>query len=373
MNPKIYFDHNATAPVKKPVMDAMICALKLCGNASSMHSSGRNARKLIEQSRDRVAKLIKTSPEQVIFTSGGTEANNLVIDGINRDHCLISAIEHDSILQTDKLHQKISVNEGGCVELGTLEKLLRVKDTPNIVSVMLANNETGVIQPIEEIVRLSQPFDTFVHTDAIQACGKVNLDWGILGVDALSLSAHKIGGPQGVGALILNKKFDLDARFFGGGQERSFRPGTENVPGIVGFGLAAELAADLDRNKGIELLRNELERKILKIAPNAVIHGQQSQRIPNTSCISMPGVLAETQIMKFDLAGIMVSAGSACSSGKVQNSHVLRAMGVKESEASSAIRVSLGYNNTIDEIDYFVKQWKKISDVVGSGNLREVA
>ena len=176
-----------------------------------------------------------------------------------------------------------------------------------------------------------------------------------------------------MGALILNRSFDLDPRFFGGGQERNYRPGTENIPGIVGFGVAAELAADLDRNKRIESLRDELECKILEIAPNAVIHGQHSQRIPNTSCISMPGVLAETQIMKFDLAGIMVSAGSACSSGKVHNSHVLKAMGVKESEASSAIRISLGYDNTIDEIDYFVKQWKKISHIASSGKMREVA
>ena len=373
MNQKIYFDHNATTPVKRPVIDAMMGALAICGNASSIHSSGRNARKLIEQSRDKVAKLIKVSPEQVIFTSGGTEANNLVISGINRDYCIMSAIEHDSILQTEKSHQKISVNESGLVELGTLEKLLRVKGSPNIVSVMLANNETGVIQPVEEIVKLSEPFDTFVHTDAIQACGKINLDWDTLGVDAISLSAHKIGGPQGVGALILNRSFDLDPRFFGGGQERNYRPGTENIPGIVGFGVAAELAADLDRNKRIESLRDELEYKILEIAPNAVIHGQRSQRIPNTSCISMPGVLAETQIMKFDLAGIMVSAGSACSSGKVHNSHVLKAMGVKESEASSAIRISLGYDNTIDEIDYFVTQWKKVSDIASSGKLREVA
>ncbi|MFL2781804.1 MAG: aminotransferase class V-fold PLP-dependent enzyme [Rhodospirillales bacterium] len=158
--------------------------------------------------------MIKTSPEQVIFTSGGTEANNLVIDGINRDFCLISAIEHDSVLQTNKMHEKISVDEGGVVELGALEKLLQEKNSANIVSVMLANNETGVIQPIKEIVRLSDPFDTFIHTDAIQACGKINLDWSDLGVDAMSLSAHKIGGPQGVGALILNKSFDLDPRFF---------------------------------------------------------------------------------------------------------------------------------------------------------------
>lgn len=354
-------------------MNEMMGALKLCGNASSIHSLGRDVRKLIEQSRDKVAKLIKTSPEQVIFTSGGTEANNLVIDGINRDFCLISAIEHDSVLQTNKMHEKISVDEGGVVELGALEKLLQEKNSANIVSVMLANNETGVIQPIKEIVRLSDPFDTFIHTDAIQACGKINLDWSDLGVDAMSLSAHKIGGPQGVGALILNKSFDFDPRSFGGGQERGYRPGTENVSGIVGFGFAAEIAADLDRNEGVELLRNELERKIMNVTPNAIIHGKQSPRLPNTSCISMPGVLAETQIMKFDLAGIMVSAGSACSSGKVHNSHVLQSMGVKESISSTAIRVSLGYDNTLEEVEYFVKQWKRIFDFVGVEKIRAVA
>jgi cysteine desulfurase len=239
---------------------------------------------------------------------------------------------------------------------------------------MLANNETGVIEPVAEIARIAKEHGALVHTDAVQALGKINVDWTDLGVDFMSLSAHKIGGPQGVGALVINEEIPLQSLIKGGGQERSRRAGTENVPGIVGFGAAAKLAAtNLDEIEEIKTLRDHLESGIRTIAPDTVVFGESVDRLPNTTCLSMPNVSSETQVMKFDLTGIMVSAGSACSSGKVQASHVLKAMDVVEEFASTAIRISLGHGNTMDEVEHFVSQWRKMYAQANPNKLKGAA
>ena len=270
--------------------------------------------------------------------------------------------------------EQMPVDGDGVINLAALAAKLAEMDGQALVSVMLANNETGVIQPVAEISRLAKERGALVHTDAIQALGKVKVDWTELAVDFMSLSAHKIGGPQGAGVLVVNEAVPLQSLIKGGGQERSRRAGTENVPGIVGFGAAANLAAEnIDKANEIKILRDHLESKIKSMAPDAVVFGERVDRLPNTICLSMPNVSSETQVMKFDLTGIMVSAGSACSSGRVQASHVLKAMGVGEEVASTAIRVSLGDSNTKDEVDYFVSQWREIYVRANSENLKGAA
>ncbi|MBT7955730.1 MAG: cysteine desulfurase [Rhodospirillaceae bacterium] len=369
-----YFDHNATAPVTAEVADAIAGAIALPGNASSVHTAGRQARQLVEQAREHIALLIGASPAQIVFTSGGTEANNLVLRGTECDHILASAVEHDSVLVAADNIEQMPVDGDGVINLAALAAKLAEMDGQALVSVMLANNETGVIQPVAEISRLAKEHGALVHTDAIQALGKVKVDWTELAVDFMSLSAHKIGGPQGAGVLVVNEAVPLQSLIKGGGQERSRRAGTENVPGIVGFGAAANLAAEnIDKANKIKILRDHLESKIKSMAPDAVVFGERVDRLPNTICLSMPNVSSETQVMKFDLTGIMVSAGSACSSGRVQASHVLKAMGVGEEVASTAIRVSLGDSNTKEEVDYFVSQWREIYVRANSENFKGAA
>lgn len=361
MKQTVYFDHNATTPVRAEVADAMAGALVLGGNASSVHGAGRQARQLVEEAREIIAELVGASPAQIVFTSGGTEANNLVLRGTECDHILVSAVEHNSVLDAADNIEIVPVDGNGVIDLTALTSRLSEIDGQVLISVMLANNETGVIEPIAEIVRIAKEHGALVHTDAIQALGKVNVDWGDLGVDFISLSAHKIGGPQGVGAIVINEEIPLKPILRGGGQERSRRAGTENVPGIVGFGAAAKLiAGELDQISKTQDLRDRMEASIKAKCSDAVIFGESIDRLPNTSCVSMPGVTSETQVMKFDLEDYMVSAGSACSSGKVQASHVLKAMGVDEETASTAIRISLGFGNNSNDVDAFVSQWEKI-------------
>ncbi len=361
MKQTVYFDHNATTPVRAEVADAMAGALVLGGNASSVHGAGRQARQLVEEAREIIAELVGASLAQIVFTSGGTEANNLVLRGTECDHILVSAVEHNSVLDAADNIEIVPVDGNGVIDLTALTSRLSEIDGQVLISVMLANNETGVIEPIAEIVRIAKEHGALVHTDAIQALGKVNVDWGDLGVDFISLSAHKIGGPQGVGAIVINEEIPLKSILRGGGQERSRRAGTENVPGIVGFGAAAKLiAGELDQISKTQDLRDRMEASIKAKCSDAVIFGESIDRLPNTSCVSMPGVTSETQVMKFDLEDYMVSAGSACSSGKVQASHVLKAMGVDEETASTAIRISLGFGNNSNDVDAFVSQWEKI-------------
>ncbi|HEV3177565.1 MAG TPA: cysteine desulfurase family protein [Stellaceae bacterium] len=353
-----YLDWNATAPLRAEAAAAMADALRRAGNPSSVHRWGRAARQAIERARAQVADLVGAARAEVIFTSGGTEANHLALGGVPARRILMSAIEHDSVREAVPEATVIPVTPAGVVDLAALDALLADDARPALVSIMLANNETGAIQPIAEAAAIAHRQGALFHCDAIQGAGKLPVDIRALGVDLLSISAHKLGGPQGVGALVARDGVALTALQRGGGQERGRRAGTENGPGIVGFGVAAELAKPESlSNAGIAELRDAAETALAQAAPDARVFAKETPRLPNTLCIGMPGVAASTQVMALDLAGVMVSAGAACSSGKVRRSHVLSAMGASSDEAESAIRVSLGWSTTAAEIEQLVDAW----------------
>jgi cysteine desulfurase len=359
MEHTIYLDHNATTPMLPAVASVVVDALATTGNPSSVHEFGRASRGLVEDARERVAALAGADPSRVIFTSGGTEANNLALRG--RQRFLVSAVEHPSVLRAAPDFELIPVNADGVVNLEALEAMLETSSVPAMVSVMLANNETGVIQPVAEVARLACRFGAMVHCDAVQAAAWVPISKDALGVHMLSLSAHKIGGPRGVGALVVSGDAAVRALVRGGGQERGRRAGTENVPGIAGFGAAAGLVGEgIGHAPAIRRLRDDLERRVRALAPEAFVFGSAAERLPNTVCMATPGISSETQVISLDLAGVAVSAGAACSSGKVTASHVLAAMGVADDLASSAIRVSLGRATTAAEVERFVGVWSAL-------------
>jgi cysteine desulfurase len=352
-----YLDHNATSPLRPVAFDAMAEALKAGGNPSSVHRSGRAARARLDAARRQVAALVGAMTSEIVFTSGGTEANNLAITGTGCMRVLVSAVEHDSVLKAAPDAEVLPVDGNGVIDLDALARMLAASAAPTLVSVMFANNETGVLQPIADVVRLARRTGALVHCDAVQGAGKVPVDLHGLGVDYLSISAHKLGGPTGVGALVArgNAPFVTDRR--GGGQEFNRRAGTENVAGIAGFGAAAEAACDgLD----VGALRDRIETALLALAPHAQVFGAGAPRLGNTSCISMPGVRAETQVMALDLAGVCVSAGAACSSGKVTRSPVLAAMGINPGVADTAVRMSLGWNTQQSDIERLIGAWRDL-------------
>lgn len=354
----IYLDHNATTPLRREAADAVSLAMQECGNASSVHWAGRRARARIDDARGRVANLVGAAPADVVFTSGGTEANNLALSGLAGRRLIVSAVEHGSVLAARGDAEICPVDEDGRIDLDALQDLLGQSEIPALLSLMAANNETGVIQPVAEAAVICRKFGAALHCDAVQAAGKMAFDWRDLGADLVSLSAHKIGGPQGVGALIVDAGSELKPLILGGGQERGLRAGTENLSGIAGFGAAAERAAGaLAEMARLVDLRDGIEERI---GGGAKIYGAGAPRIGNTSCIGMPGVAAETQVMAFDLDGIMVSAGAACSSGKVTPSHVLGAMGATDEHAAQAIRVSLGWDSEAADADEFVAAWQRL-------------
>ena len=353
-----YLDWNATAPLRPEATAALAAALEHCGNPSSVHRWGRAGRRLIERSRDTIAALVGAAPEGVVFVSGGTEANHLALLGGGRKRVLVSAVEHDSVLRAVPEAEQIPVDNDGVVRLDALADLLAGDTRPALVSVMLANNETGVVQPVAEIAALAHARGALYHCDAVQAAGKIPLDMTATGADLLTLSAHKLGGPPGVGALVVAGRLDLLPLQRGGGQEHGRRAGTENVPGIAGFAAAAEAAtAGLADYRRIGGLRDRLEAGIIAAAPEAIVLGAAVGRLPNTAAIAMPGTSAETQVIALDLDGVMISAGAACSSGKVGPSHVLAAMGAPPHIASSTIRVSLGWSTCEADVDRFVQSW----------------
>ncbi|MCW5773615.1 MAG: cysteine desulfurase, partial [Rhodospirillaceae bacterium] len=357
--PGAYLDYNATVPVRPEAIAAVSEALAQIGNPSSVHRFGRGARKRVEDARDRIAALVGAAPADIVFTGGGTEANALALAGAGRKRLIVSAIEHDSVLAAaaalDPDCVKLPVTRDGIVELDALERALREIGGDALLSLMLANNETGVIQPVAMAAQMARAAGALVHCDAIQAAGKIAIDVRALGVDLLSLSAHKLGGPQGVGALYTRPGLTLRPQLRGGGQERGRRAGTENVPGIAGFGAAAVAARrELDGQARVQALRDRLEGEVLARSNRVRIAGAGASRLPNTSCIVLPGVRSETQVMALDLAGVAVSAGSACSSGKVRASHVMTAMGATDEEAASAIRISLGWASVDADVDRFV-------------------
>jgi cysteine desulfurase len=356
-----YLDWNATAPLRSEAAAAMSAALVRCGNPSSVHRWGRAARRAVEQARSAVGTLLNAPPQGVIFVSGGTEANHLAILGSRRDRILVSAIEHDSVLRAIPEAERIPVDHDGIVMLDKLDRLLAADQRPALVSVMFANNETGVLQPVAAVSAIARAHGALYHCDAVQAAGKLALDTDAIGADLISLSAHKLGGPPGIGALMVTDELSLTPLLRGGGQESGRRAGTENLSGIAGFAAAAVTAAEeigvYDR---VRTLRDALEEGIVAAAPEAVVLGATVARLPNTSAIAMPDVAAETQVIALDLDGVMVGAGAACSSGKVGPSHVLEAMGVGPDLVGSTIRVSLGWDSSEADVDHFLRAWTRL-------------
>jgi len=365
MKKAIYLDYNATTPIKPAVIDLVSGIMATVGNASSVHGFGRNARGHIETARERVAALAGTDPSYVVFTSGATESNNAVMQLFAGQRILVSAIEHPAIRQAlpADMVEFIPVTRDGVVDMDALEQMISADAAPALVSVMMVNNETGVIQPVAEIARLVKKKhpDVFVHTDAVQAAGRIPIDFPALQVDYMSLSAHKMGGPQGVGALITAPGAAPARLLHGGGQEKRQRAGTENIAGIAGMGLAADLAvSDMENYQRLKKWRDKLEAAIKEIAPPVSVFGQNVDRVANTTALCLAGLPAKTQLMSLDLEGIAVSSGSACSSGTFKPSPILQAMGADENQASSTLRISTGWDSREEDIDRFVACWEKI-------------
>ncbi len=360
----VYFDHNSTTALKPQVLEAMMPYMtNQHGNPASQHSYGRNAHEAIEQARRQVAKAVGAQSNQIIFTASGTEANNFAITGIasnlNQAQLLTSSIEHPCVSNPAKAMQfrgwqanKINVDNNCELDMHSLQTQLAVPT--NLVSVMFANNETGAIQNIEKVVELAAAKKVLVHTDAVQALGKIKVDFTALGVHAMTISSHKIGGPLGAGALVLNKRVDIQPLLYGGGQEKGLRSGTENIAAIVGFGAACELATQSlsDFGTHTEDLRNQLEEGLANM--NAVIFGQEAKRLPNTSFFAFENIDGETLVTALDKLGFAVASGSACSSASGEPSHVLLAMGIDADTARGAIRVSFNADNTANQVNKFL-------------------
>jgi cysteine desulfurase len=365
---RTYLDHNASSPLRRSARAAMIAAHDATGNPSSVHAEGRRVRAIIDKAREQVAALVGAKPSEVVFTSGATEANNCVMAGGWKSIC-VSAIEHDSVLAPARASGAkvitLPATTDGVVELQSVAKQLSHAGADGaraLLSVMMANNETGVIQPIAEAAELAREHGLSLHVDAVQGPGRLPVDFAALGADTLVVSAHKLGGPRGVGALIVRDGVNLPALIKGGGQERRRRGGTENVAGIAGFGAAAaEAARAVDAAGRMAALRDKLESGVMTATPNAVIIGRNAPRIANTACIAVPGKRAETLVIRLDLEGIAVSAGAACTSGKVGANSVLEAMGLGADIARSAVRVTLGPETNDDDIAAFLAAWQKIA------------
>lgn len=346
----VYLDYNATAPLRPEAAEAVQQALSQPANPSSVHRFGRAARALMDQSRHQIAAALKVRPGELTFTSGGTEANNMVLAGYQIT--MASAVEHDAVLAACPEARLIAVDREGVVNLSHLEQMLAVLpkvDRPStLVSVMAANNETGVIQPLVEVGALCQRYQVAFHTDMVQAFGKLAVDPEKAGIDFLTVSGHKIGGPTGIGAVWTRPGKRLQSLLAGGGQEQGRRSGTENLAGICGFAAAAQVAHPEELAQ-IGLWRDEAEQMITASCPQIEIIGARADRLANTSCLYLPGLAAQTAIMALDLAGFAVSSGSACSSGKVTSSHVIKAMG-RDDAAGQVIRISAGWQSTKDDL-----------------------
>ena len=376
MPARVYLDWNATTPLRAEARQAMAAAFDLMGNPSSVHAEGRQVRRLVEQARASVAAAVGALPRNLVFTSSGTEANALALAPHLRtggrgpvQRLLVSAIEHASVLAGGRFASdaigSIAVTRSGLVDLDDLRRQL-TSGPPALVSIMAANNETGALQPIREAGEIVHEADGLLHVDAIQAFGKIPFDISTIGVDLATLSAHKIGGPKGVGALVVADGIaGLEPLLRGGGQELGRRAGTENVAGIAGFGAAAQAAmANLDAEASrMQLLRDRLERG-LRQNESLTLFSEEVARLPNTSLFTAPGLKAETAVIGFDLEGIAVSSGSACSSGKVQPSHVLQAMGFADKTAQGAVRLSLGWSTSEADIECCLEAWRKLASAL---------
>ena len=379
MPDRVYLDWNATTPLRPEARQAMAAAWDLAGNPSSVHAEGRQARRLVEDARAAISGAVSARPQDVVFTSGGTEANALALTrGLRRgagepaQRLLVSAIEHTSVLSGGRFPPEaigtIQVTGSGLIDIDHLRRLLAV-GRPALVSVMLANNETGALQPVGEVADIVHEAGGLLHVDAIQALGKIPFDIKSLRADLITFSAHKVGGPKGVGALVLAEETQgLEPLLRGGGQELGRRAGTENVAGIAAFGAAttaamAALAGDISR---LHALRERLENG-LQQTPGMIVFSAEVPRLPNTTLFTVPGLKAETAVIGFDLGGIAVSSGSACSSGKVQPSHVLAAMGFGKELAQGAVRLSMGWSTSEADIDLTLEAWRKLANALLKG------
>ncbi|KQQ14059.1 cysteine desulfurase [Methylobacterium sp. Leaf123] len=371
-----YLDHNATSPVRPEVASAVARALALPGNPSSIHQEGRAARQALQAARARLAALLGVHLERVTFTSGGTEAANAVLSGALRKvglpaptRLMISATEHPCVAAGHRFAPQavavLPVDGAGLLRLDALAAGLEAfRDEAVLISVHAANNETGVVQPLAEIVQLARAHGrALVHSDAVQAVGKIPLDFAALGLDALTLSGHKFAAPKGVGAMVLAEGVSLEAAFLrGGGQEARLRCGTENLPGIVGLGEAADIARGALEAEMVRLvgLRDALEARLRALAPDMIVFGEGAPRLPNTLGFAVPGLAASTALIALDLAGLSVSSGSACASGKVARSPVLAAMGVSPALAAGALRVSFGWNSAPEDLERFAAGFERV-------------
>ena len=362
-----YLDYNASAPLLPEARDAMIAALDVTGNASSVHADGRRVRALVETAREHIAIAINAKTSEIVFTSGATEANAWAINS-GWETVFVAGTEHPSVLTAitaAKLRMVgVQVTRDGIITPSALKTAIAsAGDTGRtLLSVQLANNETGVIQDVAALADVAHEAGMFVHSDVVQAVGRVPLDFVALGADYISMSAHKMGGPKGIGAFVIRDGLNPRSLMAGGGQERRRRGGTENVAAIVGFGVAAKLVTQsLRRAPQLAAKRDEMEREALKRLKGAVVIGKDVARLCNTSCLAVPGLSSEAMVIKLDLAGVSISAGSACSSGKVGSSHVLAAMGLPAEIATGAIRVSIGHATRDDEIAAFLDAWSALA------------
>ncbi len=383
MEKKIYFDHAATTPLDEEVLEAMRPYFsEKFGNASSLHKFGREAKEALEKSREKVARVINAAPEEIYFTSGGTESDNLAIKGVafknrkEKNHLVTSKIEHHAVLHTCQHLEKngfkvdyLPVDKEGVVRVSELEE----KITPNtsLISVMHANNEIGTIQPLEEIGKIAHEKEIYFHTDAVQTIGKIPVDVNKLGVDLLTISAHKIYGPKGVGALYVRKGTKIETIAHGGGHEKGLRSGTENIPGVVGLGKAMELA-EKGMEKGgsekLEKMRDKIIKGVLGNTEKVRLNGHPKLRLPNNANFSFYGIEGEALVLKLDSYGIATSTGSACASASLEPSYVLIAIGLKPEDAHGSLRITLGKGNNLGEIDYFLEVLPKVID-----ELREIS
>ena len=383
MTERIYLDWNATAPLRPQAREALQEASAVTGNPSSVHAEGRAARRLIEHAREDVAGLVGASAADVIFTASGTEANMLALSPAietasekrPRDRLFMSAIEHVSVRTGGRFAREViedlPVDADGRIDLAALADAMSramAHASRPLVSIMLANNETGVVQPVAEAATIVHAANGLLHVDAVQAVGRIPCDFSALGADLLTLSAHKIGGSKGAGALV-RARDDIhfaDPLIRGGGQERGLRAGTENVAGIAAFGAAAATARRqmAEEAPSMLVLRDLLESGLKAISPSVVIFGAGAERLPNTTLFSVDGMKAETAVIAFDLEGVAVSSGAACSSGKVQPSHVLAAMGVAPALTRGAVRVSLGWTTTKADVEIFLGAWRKLASAL---------
>ena len=358
----IYFDHNATTTIRPEVINLVTKILGETGNASSTHAAGRTASLHIERAREQMAAAVNTRPAQVIFTSCATESINTILKTFKGKRILASAIEHAAVVDCGQAEMEIiPVTADGVIDLNALEESLKKSGEDTLVCLMMVNNETGVIQPVKEAAALAHQYGALIHVDAVQALGKIPVDFKDIGADYMSFSAHKIGGPQGVGAFVFAAGKPVRPLLKGGKQEKQQRAGTSNVAGIAGMGLAAELAVEAMPNlQKKSQWRDDIENRLIQSLPDVFVNGRNAERVWNTISLTCPDVATQVQLMNLDLEGACVSGGSACSSGVIKPSHVITAMGLSDGLALNTIRISMGWTTTEDDVNGFIERYIKI-------------